>query len=361
MRATLNGKDRFMKNASLARWVVLGLVTMATSALAGPRWDISEDSYIQLGALGQVHGSYTENAADEYDLYLRRARVILSGQVLDGTKFFMETDNDNAGRSGTTDVSTDIQDAFVEQRLWENHYVQGGLILLPFSFENASSAGSLLGLDYNLETLKFAETFAWRDYGVVFRGDFGKKVAYRVGAFDGYDDKAGTKNPEAKIRGTGHIAFNLVGETETGWFFTQERLSDQPYLTVGVGADSQQDASRIVSTNAPTTIVDNDAFVVDVQSGFAIGSCFATVNGGWYTWDNAQFDGDTAFIEAGLRQGDFQLTCKQSRQDPSGKSSLNDTTVGFHHYRKKHQARAGIEYRWGDADNQVLVGFQIAL
>jgi hypothetical protein len=351
-----------MTITSRAWWVWLALIAAASSpAFGGPKWEIADDSYIQLGALGQVHGSFTENAADEHDLYLRRARIILSGQVVDGVKFFMETDNDNAGRSGTSDVSTDIQDAFVEQRIVTNHYVQGGLILLPFSFENASSAGSLLGLDYNLETLKFAETFAWRDYGVVFRGDFGKRVAYRLGAFDGYDDKAGTKNPDAKMRGTGHIAVNLLGETETGWFFTQERLGDKPYLALGVGTDQQKDATRIVSTNGPALIVDNEAFVIDFQSGFPAGALFATVNGGWYTWDNAQFEGDTAFLEAGLRFGDFQVTCKQSRQEPDGLSSIDDTTVGFHHFRKKHQARAGVEYRWGDTDSQALVGFQISL
>ena len=336
-------------------------VLAATSALAGPKWDISEDSYIQLGALGQVHASFTEDAADEHDIYLRRARLILSGQVMDGLKFFMETDNDNAGRNGTSGVSTDIQDAFVEQRLAEGHYLQGGLLIVPFSFENAASAVSLLGNDYNLETLKFAETFAFRDYGVIFRGAFGKKFAYRLGAFDGYDDKAGTKNPEAKLRGTGHLALNLVGEVENGWFFTQERLDDKPYLTIGAGVDNQKEASRLVSTNAPPVIVDNEAFVADFQSGVPAGPVFLTLNGAWTTWDNAQFDGDTAFVEAGVRVKEVQAVCKQSRQDPDEGDTVDDTTLGFYHFRKKHQARAGVETRFGDSSTQVLLSFQIML
>lgn len=347
------------------RYVAIGcslaLFGCVSIAQAGPRWEVSDDSYIQLGALGQVHASFTEDAQDQEDLYLRRARLILSGQVMDGLQFFMETDNDNAGRNGTTGVSTDIQDAFVDQRLLGSHHLQGGLILLPFSFENAASAGSLLGLDYNLETLKFAETFAWRDYGAVLRGDFARRFAYRVGVFDGYDDKAGTKNSDAKLRGTGHVALNLVGETENGWFFTQERLTNLPYLAIGAGADRQDKASRIVSSNAPARIVDNEAFVVDFQSGCPLGPLFATVNGGWYTWDNAQFDGDTAFVETGIRHRDLQLTCKQTRQEPAAGETLDDTTIGLHHFRKKHNARAGIEYRWGDTGSQVLVGFQIAI
>ena len=337
------------------------LLFAATSALAGPRLDISEDSHLQIGALGQVHANFTEDAADEHDLYLRRARLILSGQVMDGLKFFMETDNDNAGRSGTTGVSTDIQDAFVEQRLADGHFLQGGLLIVPFSFENAASAASLLGNDYNLETLKFAETFAFRDYGVIFRGAFGKRFAYRVGAFDGYDDKAGTKNPEAGIRGTGHLAVNLLGEVENGWFFTQERLEETSYLSIGAGVDNQKEASRLVSTNAPPEIVDNEAFVADFQSGFPAGPVFITLNGAWTTWDNAQFDGDTAFVETGVRYHQVQAVCKQSRQDPDEGDTVDDTTLGFYHFRKKHQARAGVESRFGDSSSQVLLSFQIML
>ena len=329
---------------------------------AGPRWDITDESYLQLGLLGQVHASFTEDATDEHDLYLRRARLILSGQVVDGVRFFVETDNDNAGRNGVSSVSTDIQDAFVEQRLPFDHYLQGGLILLPFSFENAASAGSLLGLDYNLETLKFADTFAWRDYGVVLRGDVAKWVSYRLGAFDGYDDAATQKNPDAPIRATGHVAVHLRGDPESGWFFSQERLDNKPYLAVGFGLDHQPEATLITSTNgAPDTIIDNDAQVVDFQSGFPVGPLFATVNGGWYTWDNAVFEGDTAFLEGGLRHGDLQLTGKWSYQSPDAGGDLNDTTVGVHHYRHKHGARAGVEYRWGDSPSQVLVGFQISI
>ncbi len=337
------------------------LLALTAAAVAGPRWEVNEEAYLQMNILGQVHAAFNDDAADPHDIYLRRARIILLGQIYDGLKFFMETDNDNAGRNGTSGVSTDVQDAFVEQRLFRDHYLQGGLILLPFSMENASSAGSLLGLDYNLEVLKFAETFAWRDYGVVFRGDLHRRVAYRAGVFDGYDGDTGTKNPRANLRGVGHLAVSVIGEVETGWFLNQERLADAPYLVIGVGVDHQSRATRIADTNGVDQILDNEALVVDFQSGVPAGPVFATLNGGWYTWDNATFDGDTAFLETGLRHGEFQVTSKWTRQDPEAGAILTDYTVGVHHLRRKHQAKAGLEYRWGDSADQWLLGFQIAL
>ncbi len=342
-------------------WVFM-VVCVCRPAGAGPKWDISEDSNMQLAFLGQIHAAYSDDAADKEDIYLRRARIILSGQITDGVRFFAETDNDNAGRNGTTDVETDIQDAFVDLRLAENHWVEVGLILLPFSFENKSSAASLLGLDYNSEVIKMVNTFVWRDYGAELHGNFGKKFAYRAGVFDGYDDSASTKNPDAPLRYTGHLALNLVGEAETGWFFTQERLSDKPYLTIGVGGDYQEEATRVVSTNGtPDKITDNQAVVFDFQSGCNAGSLALTLNGAWYVWDNAAFEGDTRFVEAGVRRDQIQLTGKLSDQDPDEGEEKQDTTVGINYFLKKHNVRCGLEYRWGDNPDLYLAGVQFLL
>lgn len=335
---------------------------VAIASIAGPKLDISEDSYLQVGVLGQVHGTYTSDAADKEDIYLRRARIILMGQVMDGVKFFVETDNDNAGKSGTTGVSTDIQDAFVDLRLTENNWVEVGLILLPFSFETKSSAASLLGIDYNSEVIKLANTFVWRDNGAELHGNLGTTFAYRAGVFEGYDDTATKKNNEADLRYTGHIALNIIGDVETGWFYSQERLADKPYLTIGVGGDYQEDATRTVSTNGSADrITGNEAYVIDFQSGWHMGSLAATLNGGWYTWDNAVFKGDTLFAEAGLRHNQIQLTGKVSSQEPDKGDSLLDTTVGLNYFMKKNIARGGVEFRSGDSPDQVLVGLQFML
>lgn len=351
-----------MKSLFLRMVFVVMAVCVVRPVAAGPKWDISEDSNMQLSFLGQVHATYVEDAADKEDIYLRRARIILSGQIMDGVKFFAETDNDNAGKNGTTDIETDIQDAFIDLRLGGDHWVEVGLILLPFSFETKSSAASLLGLDYNSEVIKLVNTFVWRDYGAELHGNFGKKLAYRVGAFDGYDDTASTKNPDAPLRYTGHVALNLVGDVETGWFFTQERLGDKPYLAIGVGGDYQKEATRVVSTNGtPDKITDNEAVVFDFQSGFNAGALAITCNGGWYLWDNASFDGDTRFVEAGVRRDQVQLTGKLSDQDPEEGASKQDTTVGLNYFLKKHNARCGLEYRWGDNPDQYLLGVQFLL
>jgi hypothetical protein len=340
--------------------------------MAGPKWDLTEDgsSWMKLSFLGQAHFKYEDDAADQEDFYLRRGRIILAGQVMDGIQFFVETDNDNAGKSGAGSVSTDIQDAFVDFRLLQTDFaeawVAGGLILLPFSFENRSSAASLLGIDYNAETIKFVNSFVWRDYGAELHGNFGKKVSYRVGAFDGYDPyETATieKNPDAPLRYTGHMAVNLLGDAETGSFYSQERLQEGNYLSLGAGFDAQNEATLTIpaTTNVMPMAEDSSAWVVDVQSGFDCGPVDVTINAAYYDWDNGTFKGNTAFAEAGVKAGKVEVTGKWSLVDPDTGAETTDYTAGVNYFFKKHNARVGVEYRTGDSNDMILGGVQFLL
>jgi len=365
--------------------VVLGIM-FSVAANAGPQLNVTEDgsAWIKPAFLGQVHYRYQSDAADEEDFYLRRGRIILIGQIQDGIKFFVETDNDKAGMNGVGSVSTDIQDAFVDFRLFDvddsQLWLKGGLILLPFSFESVSSAASLLGHDYNAEQVKLVNSFVWRDYGAELHGNVAKRFAYRVGVFDGYDAQNSIKNDDAGLRFTGHVALNLIGDVETSWFYSQSRLGKGSYLSVGAGVDLQSDATAEevpVETAAPLTLArtttpaepltrtvvkDSEGYVVDVQSGVKLNeSLSVTLNGAWYNWDNAAFDGNTAFVEGGVLVDKVMLTGKYGLQDPSEGDSVNDFTAGVHYFFKGHNARVGVEYRWGDSDDQVLAGVQFLL
>jgi len=345
---------------------------LATGVLAGPKWQIEgSNTWLQAGVLGQIQYSGVENAADSDDIYLRRGRIILSGQVTDGAMFFAETDNDNAGKSGQAAVSTDIQDIFADVRLLKadvgEQWIKGGLILLPFSFENRSGAGSLLGLDYNTEVIKLVNTFVWRDYGAEVHGNAGKRFSYAAGVFDGYDAKDSDKNPDAPMRLTGHASINLLGEAENGWFFNQERLGKKGnYLSLGAGFDTQDEATfRLTPTTngipGNRVVQDSDNWVVDFQSGFALDPVLITLNGGYYEWDNSAFKGSTRFVEGGVMFEKTQLTMKCAVQDPEKDETITDGTVGLNYFLKGHNARCGIEYRSGDSPDTILAGIQFLL
>jgi hypothetical protein len=331
------------------------LLLVFATAQAGPKVDFGDGGYLSLGVLGQLHGSWVDDAKDKEDIFLRRARVILNGQVADGIKVFAETDYPNAGKTGTS-PSFIMQDAFADVRVGGDHWLQAGLMVVPFSFENLSSAGTLLGLDFNVESIKFTNTLNFRDLGVTAHGSFGTLVSYRAGVFDGYDSAG--KNEEADLRFAGHVAVNLVGAVESGWFFNQCRLDKPTYLSIGAGVDTQKDAT---ATSAGV-VRDSDAWVADLQSGVKLGElAHLTLNAAYYHWDSQAFDGKTAFVEAGLLAYNAMLTGKWSLQDADAGASISDATVGLHYFLKGNSLRGGVEYRFGDSPDMVLAGLQFLL
>lgn len=361
---------RTVQTATVASGILAAAILAAGPAAAGPKWQIDTQSWMQASVLIQPHYSFVDGAADEDDFYLRRGRLILQGQAMEGVKFFLETDNDNAGRSGYSGVSTDIQDAWLDVELGQSgHGVMAGLILLPFSLETRASAASIMGIDYNAETIKMVNDFVWRDYGAELHGTFAeKRLVYHVGVFDGYETETATleKNPDADLRMTGHVALNVVGRgTDGGWFYSQNQLGKASYLTVGAGYDTQDKATvgLVDGEAAPDTVKDSEAWVADFQS------CYVTcdraallLNGAWYDWDNAKFVGNTAFLEGGLLvDKKAMVTAKYSLQDPDAGTKVEDTTVGLHYFMKGQNVRGGVEYRTGDSPDWWLVGLQFLL
>lgn len=339
------------------------MACLCTFVFAGPKWEFKEDQWMQLSFLGQVHARYTDGAVDEDDVYLRRGRIILSGQIRDGIRFFMETDNDNLGRSGVQGVSTDIQDAFVDFRLQksEGHevWLKAGLVLLPFCFENRSSAASLLGIDYNAESVMLTNSFVWRDYGFELSGTCGDRFDYRLSICDGAEE-GGNKHPDAGARLTGHFVYTLWGKVSSGWFYSQNRLGSHEYVCLGVGYDTQ-DKANLNPTDPALEAIDNTAYVVDLQSSFKIGESHLLLNASWFDWDNVRFDGTTAFVEMGWLSGRFMVTLKGFMEDPCEGDSTEDITVGLHGFIKQHNARLGLEYRDGDSPTDILLGLQFLL
>jgi hypothetical protein len=240
-------------------------------------------------------------------------------------------------------------------RVHGDHKVQAGLILLPFSFESLSSAGSLLGLDYNVEAIKLTNALVWRDLGVQASGNFGKFASYKVGVFDGYD--AAEKNVEADQRFTGHVAVNVVGEVETGWFANQVRLDQPTYVSLGAGFDTQGKA-----TIKDGNVRDAEAWVVDLQSAVKIeGIGSLLVDAAYYDWDNLNFKGNTSFVEAGFLAHNAMVTAKWALQAPDQGEDVADYTVGLHYLLKGNALRGGVEYRTGDSPDAVLAQVQFLL
>ncbi len=275
-------------NGSRVTWVLHGLVALgvivastALPARAGVK--VGDDkNFLNIGLLLQGHAGLTQDAAYDKeswdtDLFLRRTRILFSGQLSDKVNFFVETDATKLGKEGDFSANMFIQDAWVEFNLHPALQIDVGMLILPFSHQGMQGATTLHALDYHLGLMKYParSQLVWRDFGVMARGLFlNNKLEYRFGIFNGVRAFAaktsGTtttagdpRNPHDAPRMAGRLAFNLFdsegGAGLAGFFYKGINLkptdagliTNKKIVSIGVSADWQPELNgKLTVSNA---------------------------------------------------------------------------------------------------------------
>jgi len=219
----------------------LALAALPGSARAAVDLKVSDDYFVKLGFLTQPWVQLTSDPSSKTDLasdfYIRRTRVILSGQVSKWVSFFMETDIPDWGKGGKWTPSLFVQDVFVTGEFGEQFKLDVGMILPPFVHQLRQGAGNLHTLDYHTALAKWMTGKVWRDTGVEARGLlFDRKLDYRVSITNG------VVGPVDDIpRFTGRLAYNVF-DAEEGFFLGGTYLGAKRVLSIGAAFDVQPDA-----------------------------------------------------------------------------------------------------------------------
>lgn|GEM_PF-2892286 len=123
--------------------------------------------------------------------------------------------------------------------------LDGGLILVPTSYNHLQSAATHLVLDYGPYT--FVESGPMqekvgRDTGLQARGVIaGKLVEYRLGVFQGVRGR-GNVNP---LRTTGRISLHPFKTASHSFFYAGNRFGKTKVLSLGAAVDAQKDCRNI--------------------------------------------------------------------------------------------------------------------
>jgi len=182
----------------VSRWVAAAAVLVGMMAPGAAQAQaiikVNDDVNVKFGLLLQGWADWNQDTLSSgyaENLFLRRARFIMGGQVAKNVTFFFETDNPNLGKApkalGTGFI---VQDAYLEWKIADAFALDGGLILIPMSRNGLQSAASQLSIDYGSFTfLNSAPTQSsvGRDTGFQAKGYLvDKHLEYRIGAFQGF-------------------------------------------------------------------------------------------------------------------------------------------------------------------------------
>lgn len=233
---------------SLIATAALALLVPALRAPAQASIKVNDDVNVKFGILLQGQADWTQNAADEsyaQNLFVRRIRVLMGGQVAKNVSFFFESDSPNLGKvvSGSKNNSGFIvQDAFLSWKLADEAIVDAGLVLTGIAHNSLQSAASLLPVDYGPHAFLYSAASAennvvGRDTGFQLRGyPLDKKLEYRVGVWQGNRDAASRQ----ALRLTARVQYNFL-DADTGFFYSGTSLGKKKVFTIGAGCDTQKD------------------------------------------------------------------------------------------------------------------------
>ena len=294
MKSEMRQGVRTARAAALAGAAILLLGT-ALPAGAQAVLKVNDDVSFKFGVLLQGQGDWLEDAATggtSQNLFLRRARLLVGGNVAKNVSFFLETDNANLGKvsSGSKTISSGliVQDAFLTWKMRDELQLDAGLLLTGIAHNSLQGAPSLLPIDYGSYSFLFSgpeQNVVGRDTGFQARGYVAqKKLEYRVGAWQGNRDAASRQ----AFRSTARVQYNFL-EADTGFFYSGTSLGKKRILAVGGGVDLQKDYS---------------SYAADVYVDMPVGPGAVSGQVDWIRYDGGDFlrslpKQDVVYAEAG--------------------------------------------------------------
>ena len=135
--------------------LMLGFISVPLSAQVVLK--ASDDVTFKFGIQGQLWADWTQDSSGaqgyQQNFYLRRARIIMGGDIGKNIDFFFETDDPRLGITPKNLASGFIlQDAMLRWKPTNEFQVSGGLLFVPFSRNALQSTASYIPLDLSAMT-----------------------------------------------------------------------------------------------------------------------------------------------------------------------------------------------------------------
>ncbi|MEP6801185.1 MAG: porin [Acidobacteriota bacterium] len=230
---------------------------VAAASPAQVQVKVSEDVNFRLGFQIQGWADWLSDPVTRgfsRNMFLRRVRLIVAGQVARNVTFFFQTDDQRLGNAGTGTTTPTrsltagfvVQDAFGEWRIaGEKIMLDAGVFYVPQSRNVLTSTSSTLACDgASFVQQQNAATAGngGRDVGLALKGYLQEdRLEYRAGVFDGQRAAAtGTSGSRNAPRFAGRVQYDFL-DVEKGYTYVGTNRGSRKIVVVGGWADGQGD------------------------------------------------------------------------------------------------------------------------
>jgi hypothetical protein len=308
--------------------LLLGLLV-----LAGPSRAQINLGPITVGAGLQTGFVNTEPASgpntDQFEL--DHARIYISGPVTDTIKFMFNTDYDSVtDKIGVLDAVAQIG-VSPELNIWVGRF-------LP-----PSDRANLYGPFYSNEWAVYSDgiqdgypsVFQGRDNGVMYWGDFAKKIKVSAGVFDG-----GSATGNSRVIGAARVQIDFW-DKEDGYYLNGTYYGDKNLLAIGGATQFQNGRTASTADFLLEKKLPNNG-VVTIESEYSNYNGLGGYNAAYTKSQGAYVLGSYLFPkQVGI--GKFQIMGKYAKADfTDGATASYDqktTEVDFNYIIKQFKAR----------------------
>jgi hypothetical protein len=260
---------------------------------------VNDDVWFRLGMQLNGWADWTQTAPTRgyaENLFLRRARFLVTGSVAPGVTFYLQTDDPNLGKA-PKNLATGfiIQDAWMEWKIADAFALDAGQFIVPFSRNSLQGTLSYLTMDISPTStiiINANPADAARDTGVEAKGYLvdGGRLEYRFALTQGVRE-SGSRNA---FRDTAYLQYDFF-DTERGYVYHGTNLGKKKILALSAGYDGQN-SYHAYNADVFTTI--------PVRTGDEIA--------GQVQWSH--YDGES-FLAAPARQNDYLCSSSAGRRN----------------------------------------------
>jgi len=242
--------NRLKRSTVFGALVLAAALLVAVPAGAQVMLKVNDNVFFRVGIQMQDWADSQQDAASKgyaENLFIRRARFLLTGQVAPNVTFFFQTDNPNVGKApkSATSLSSGfiLQDAWAEWKISDAIALNAGEFLVPLSRMALTSTVSFITLDISPTATVFSaptQSNGLRDTGFELKGYLvDGRLEYRGAIFQGIRDVvSGKPTGRNAFRHSAYLQYDLF-EKERGYVFAGTNLGKRKIVAISGGYDGQ--------------------------------------------------------------------------------------------------------------------------